>query len=334
MQAWRNLSISTKVVLAFALVFAATVGLGLFGLSQTAAVNAKAADIRNNWLPSTAGLGTLLAAIKESRLREARVVMSAEVNNVDVLTGDIEGMRQAQAAVNKAYADYQPMITAGTEDERLMRQFVQAWAKMNTSVGQIADLARRGDIEAVTRLYRGEDRANYDEAVGLVVADVDFNATQGKAAAEAGAATYDASRLLTFGALVLCAALCFGAGLALSRGVAAPIRLIATAVDRLASGDLQVTVVGVDRKDEVGLLARALEVFKRNGIEAKRLSAEREAAQAARERRQDAMDQHTKEFGGAITGIMGSLTASAETLRRASESMADAARSVHEQASG
>ena len=68
MQAWRNLSIATKVIAAFVLIFVATIALGLFGLSRTAAVNGKAAEVRDNWLPSTAALGTLAFAVEEFRV--------------------------------------------------------------------------------------------------------------------------------------------------------------------------------------------------------------------------------------------------------------------------
>ena len=37
------------------------------------------------------------------------------------------------------------------------------------------------------------------------------------------------------------------------------------------------TVDGTDRKDEIGLLARSLEVFKRNAIDGRRLAAEQDA---------------------------------------------------------
>ena len=77
MRRWQDVSITTKVILGFVMVFVATVGLGLFGLSQTSAVNSKAADIRDNWLPSTVALGKLVSTVRESRVREARAAISA-----------------------------------------------------------------------------------------------------------------------------------------------------------------------------------------------------------------------------------------------------------------
>ncbi len=48
----------------------------------------------------------------------------------------------------------------------------------------------------------------------------------------------------------------------------------------LAGGDFSAVVAGTDRKDEVGLMARSVEVFKENGLEAARLRQEQEATRA------------------------------------------------------
>ena len=282
MQRWRDASLTTKVILSFAMVFVATVGLGLFGLSQTSAVNSKAADIRDNWLPSTAALGQLISAVRESRVREARVVISAETSDQADLANDVSMFQTAQSAVDQAYAKYQPLITAGTDDERLMRTYADAWTKLKASGAQVADLANRHDLAAMSRLYRGEDRANFDAAAGAVVADLDFNAAQGKSAAQESEATYVAARLWTIAALVLCGLLCVTTGLAIARSVAGPLRLITAAVERLATGDLDVAVSGADRADEIGMLARGLDVFKRNAIEARELASDKATAQTNR----------------------------------------------------
>ena len=219
MQAWQNLSIATKVVMAFALVFVATLGLGLFGLSQTAAVNDKAANVRDNWLPSTAALGKLVSAVRESRVREARAAISAGANSNADLTDDSNAIQAAQADAERAYADYQPLITAGTDDERLMRTYADAWVKLKASNARVLDLAKRHDLKALDRLFDTEDRAAYNAAVNAIVADMDFNAAQGKIAAQAGEATYRSARLMTIAVLVLCGLLCIGAGLAIVRGI-------------------------------------------------------------------------------------------------------------------
>ena len=122
--------------------------------------------------------------------------------------------------------------------------------------------------------------------------------------------------------------------LIIGRSITIPLGRMTGAMTKLAEGDRAVDVPARDNTDEIGDMARAVEVFRQNAITADRLAAEQDAARAARARRQDAMDRHTKEFGDTITGIMAALANSMDGLRRASDAMSDAAQAVHQQASG
>jgi methyl-accepting chemotaxis protein len=48
--------------------------------------------------------------------------------------------------------------------------------------------------------------------------------------------------------------------------IARPLRRMATTMTRMAAGDLSVSIVGVERRDEVGAMARAVEVFRDNAV--------------------------------------------------------------------
>ncbi|GHF31206.1 hypothetical protein GCM10017044_28340 [Kordiimonas sediminis] len=73
------------------------------------------------------------------------------------------------------------------------------------------------------------------------------------------------------------------AGLVMVRFVVRPIRKMTDAMTSIADGDLTRTVPSTDAGDEVGDMARAVEVFKENGIERQRL-AERAKEQEEQER--------------------------------------------------
>jgi methyl-accepting chemotaxis protein len=131
-------------------------------------------------------------------------------------------------------------------------------------------------------------------------------------------------------------ALVIGVGLALviGRGIVRPLTAMTGVMGKLAAGDHAIDIPARDNKDEIGDMARAVEVFKEHAIEAERMAAEQEAARAAKERRQAAMEQHTQDFGSSISGVMASLAASADTMRHAAEAMADSATAVQTEASG
>jgi methyl-accepting chemotaxis protein len=332
MQFWRDRSFSTKIMAAFGLVFLSAVGLGLFGLMQAASINRAASDIRDNWLPSTVALGKLTSEVKELRISESRIIMSAENKETATEASEVAAFQKIQSDVEKAYANYQPLIDAGSDDERYMKTFAAEWVRLKASTAQIIDKAGRNDIEGMLGLYRGDDKTNFDAAIGAIVADLDFNATQGMKAADDGAATYRSSRVMIIAAIVFCGLLCSLAGLVIILGIARPVRLTTATVDRLAAGDLDVAITGAERKDEIGSLARALDVFKRNAVEAKRAATEQEAERAAKETRAVRLTGVVRGFEVKIGAMVGVLASGATELEATARSMTGTADRTNQQA--
>ncbi len=81
------------------------------------------------------------------------------------------------------------------------------------------------------------------------------------------------------------------------RGIAGPLQGLAKVMEVLARGDYSAEVSGRQRQDEVGLMARSVEVFKQNGIEGKRLAAAAEEARIRDEQRQ--RDEEARERAAA-----------------------------------
>ena len=128
--------------------------------------------------------------------------------------------------------------------------------------------------------------------------------------------------------MVVAAAL-FGLGIlylltAIQRGTARPISQMATAMQRLAEGDLSVAIPAADRKDEVGQMAAAMLVFRDNATEARRLQAEAAAEQQAKDRRQEMLDQHTADFSAKAANAVEALGTAARGMMSRSGEVAGA----------
>ena len=137
-------------------------------------------------------------------------------------------------------------------------------------------------------------------------------------------------------AILAAVALVIGAALALviGRGIVGPLNAMTGVMTKLAAGDHGIDIPARGQKDEVGDMARAVEVFKQHAIQAERLTAEQAAERAAKERRQVAMERHTQDFGSSISGVMASLATAADEMRRAAAAMSEAAGAVRQEASG
>ena len=77
------------------------------------------------------------------------------------------------------------------------------------------------------------------------------------------------------------AAVMIGAFFAIRAWLITPVNALQGTMSKLANGDLQAKVVGIERRDEIGGMARAVQVFKEAGIEKQRLEGEAAAQRAA-----------------------------------------------------
>lgn len=99
-----------------------------------------------------------------------------------------------------------------------------------------------------------------------------------------------ANAILT--AIVIAAILMIGISILLSRGLAGLIGRITHTMSELADGDLNVDVPSTNRSDEIGAMAKAMNFFKENLLENKRLSEETEHA---KEKAQQEKEHHQQQ---------------------------------------
>jgi len=149
-------------------------------------------------------------------------------------------------------------------------------------------------------------------------------------------ATRDSVRtwmLIAFGLSVI---LVCGLSLLIGRSISKAIAAMVSAMTRLAGGDFKIAIPGLARKDEIGEMAGAVEVFKNSMIEAERLRAEQLVAEQrqAAQRKAD-MRELANAFEGAVGEIVDTvssaateLEASANTLTKAAERSQSLATSV------
>ena len=109
-------------------------------------------------------------------------------------------------------------------------------------------------------------------------------------------------------------------------------RLRAVMAD-LAAGKLDVPVPGVRYDDEIGRMARAVQVFKGNALDAKRWAAEQEKSKAALAVAQKAAIDNTADaFEAKVGGLISMLAAKATQLQAAAQSMSGIATRTNNQA--
>ena len=117
------------------------------------------------------------------------------------------------------------------------------------------------------------------------------------------------------------------------KGLVAPIRNLTGTMDTLAAGQLETTVPGTDRSDELGTMARSVETFRLGLVEVERLKAEQETLkQRAEVEKRAAMNALADSFQSSVGSVVGTLSSASTELTAAAGSMASIAEETSRQA--
>jgi methyl-accepting chemotaxis protein len=134
----------------------------------------------------------------------------------------------------------------------------------------------------------------------------------------------DARNLMLMTAAGLLVLALFGAWFA-ARSLANPIIRITETMKTLARGDTAVTVTDIERVDEIGAMAGAVQVFK-EALIAKREADEAAAVEAeAKMRRAQVLDQLTRQFEANVSTLTSGLSSAATQMESTAQSMTSVA---------
>jgi methyl-accepting chemotaxis protein len=117
-------------------------------------------------------------------------------------------------------------------------------------------------------------------------------------------------------------------------GVARPLGRLNEVMTRLARKDRVTDVPGTDRQDEIGAMARNVEIFKAAAQEVERLRVEQDGVKHEAERVQrETMNRTADQFEQRVGGMIGALSRAAEQLRTTAQGMTSTAGNTNQQAS-
>ncbi|MBI5163761.1 MAG: HAMP domain-containing protein [Magnetospirillum sp.] len=267
-------------------------------------------------------LSLVLVAMDAIVDKDERKISDARRREIDALDRRIKaGIPALKAAVDTPEEGAKATFAA----ERL----TAILALMNTefvpaiAVGDEARIAAFDDrIDAM-----GEE---VQEALGVIKTSMAAEVT---AALAEESAAMSASGTLSIAAFLITAAVLAALVLVLARSITNPLNAIARVVERLARGDTSVDVAGETRGDEVGTIARAVAVFKRNALDKQRMEADvAQASERAETARRDGLNQVAGAFETEVGQLVGQVTTAVGGMEGVAARMAEIASRVSGQA--
>jgi len=114
-------------------------------------------------------------------------------------------------------------------------------------------------------------------------------------------------------------------------GIVKPINLLKAVMEAFARNDMKADVPGIDRRDEVGDMARTVEVFKKNGLEVERMRAEQQATEKRNaEQRKADMYKLADDFEGAVGEIIETVSSASTELEASASTLTTTAERAQE----
>ncbi len=254
-----------------------------------------------------------LIATQITDLRNA-LEIAAQTHRVSSLMSEAATARQAAELVPiqdrfRSAASLLARATAALKNEELKKTVAElvAFGQGDDSLFAL----RRQELAAAARAdHTIEDNVaiqrQLDEAVTTLVAEAEASMKQGAAGLVESLSLIRGILLMVAMASVVAAG-CISV-FYVRRGLMRRLTSIGTAMQRLSAGDVELDVPAVGDRDELGEMARSLEVFRASEIERRGFAARQDAEQAAQRERAAAIERMVAEFRAAVTSVVATVT--------------------------
>jgi methyl-accepting chemotaxis protein len=327
MSTFTNFTIARKLVVAFSAVIAVMIATSFMVYQKLSFIQTSAGWTTHTYLVLET-LDATMAAMVDQETGLRGYLVSGDDHFLDPYRKGGEAYAAAFLKVKELTSDNP------TQQARLdaMNQFAQSWRRdvADKEIALMAKSETQGQARGMEGAGAGKKSMDgiREKAAEIGGAERQLLTTRSADQEAAFSASYSVSFFGGLGSFVIALLM----GILMTRGISGPIARMSNAMVKLAHGDTAVDVPGLGRKDEVGEMADAVQVFKNNLIETNRLRADQEAQKerAAVERRQAMMDLAAK-FEADAGEIVDSVTTQATKLQGTAQSMVQASETTSRQ---
>jgi methyl-accepting chemotaxis protein len=316
-------------------------------------------QVREQFVADMLALNTRIGGVS-NMLERSLFATDAEIGNIASVAQLTLTLRDYIGRLATVYTEVvtggKPFTPAQTHTEDLLQGSVdQSWSRLRDVAGSDGSApplrAAIGDAEenffkpwrAIReRIGKGSDAGHYDfdgaewrrqsqPLMKHVMKVRDVAIEEGLKAADEKSSAAAVNLALIGGLLLGAAALMVAVAVSIGRRVTRPLTSLTGVIGELAAGARDFTVPDAARSDEMGALAKAIDVLRGNAVAADRMAAEQAEANRDKEANRVRVEMATGTFVGSIDGVVHSVSASAETVRNEIATVASSAGVVADQ---
>jgi two-component system, OmpR family, sensor kinase len=287
----RTRSLRTRAWSLAVLIFLLVILLGLFSLWRLDDYHIIVGEIRERYLPNTQFIGDLNNYTSDYPAAEAAALLASTPAEISESKREVE---QLDSLITLAMHSFEHVHNDATTNE-LYRVFVAKWREYRRIADQVLALTGSNRQAEGIALYRTVSRSAYDAASDALGVLTERNRHAAAESSQGADLAYSQARYLTAFAVVIAGAIVIGGLVYVRRTILRPLLDLAQRMHRLADNEMDIDTEGIERRDEVGEMARAVIVFRNNAVELA-LSQRALAQQASMLSEKLAHEQHLAEL--------------------------------------
>lgn len=307
----------------FGLGLAVSIGQGALSVSAFHRIEGPVSEIVDHRVPAFILLGEINADIGEIRIAQSGILQSAEAGEGPFS----DELARANKKLSADLAGYHRLLgDPGDSGRRSLAAFDDRWKAADAIWTTIVKVMAAGEDGTAQGLFLADSKKAYADAKNEILAAIeDMKAESAGLREKAGATLAVTARYtwttMAFGTLIGLVTMLLG-----YLWVSRPISAMTSTMGRLAAGDTTLVVPSIGRGDEIGGMARAVEIFRQGLVRNRSLEMEAEEARTSSDlQRRRLMQDLANTFEGAIGGIGGLVSSAATELHATAGYLTDSA---------
>ena len=256
-------SLRARVWSAAILVVLLVISLGLFSLWRLDDYHIIVGEIRDRYLPNTQFIGDLNNYTSDFPAAEAGALLASTPSEVVESVREIERLDNLVTLAEHSFEH----VANDAITTVLYSDFAAKWARYRQLAEQVVTLAKDNRQADGIALHRRSSRIAYNAASDALGVLTERNRSAAAESSQRADKAYRQARYLTVLALILAGLTVIGGLTYTRRTVLRPLLDLAHRMRRLAQNDMDIERNGIERGDEVGEMARAIEVFRNNAVD-------------------------------------------------------------------
>ncbi len=317
-KALSNLKIRTRLFMGFLGSIALVVLLGALAIYAASSLSTITAKLYRHPFAVTNAAVAARADFSEMRSLARASLLTSDLIQID---GFAQKYKELGADADAQFAKLDERFRGDKAIVNSARDNFHNWAAI---YAQVIDLSRAGKVDD------GKAKSIEAQAAGDAILQNlgKLSALAQKSASvfmDSATATKDDIMQLIVGILVVSVIVGVAASVILAHSISVPLEILRAAMAELASHNTGIVASGIERRDEIGEMARTLEIFRTSIVESDALSHAQEQARIQRDARSKAIEDMTQSFDVTATTVLDAFNVAAGDLQITANSMAEAA---------